>query len=122
MLYPIERILREWSLYYNELEDDIDKEASENCVKISFSKEDIRLLRKSDLNQLLVNVEKFLATKVKKSGRSMVFYLWVDGMIPAIKFSLVSRHIQVRSATRCKFSLKASRGVNHPKDFLGVVL
>ena len=31
-------------------------------------------------------------------------------------------HIQVRSATRCKFSLKASRGVNHPKDFLGVVL
>ena len=32
------------------------------------------------------------------------------------------RHIQVRSATRCKFSLKASRGVNHPKDFLGVVL
>ncbi len=39
-----------------------------------------------------------------------------------IGFGASGGHIQVRSATRCKFSLKASRGVNHPKDFLGVVL
>ena len=31
-------------------------------------------------------------------------------------------HIQARSATPPKFLLKASRGVNQPKDFLGVVL
>ncbi len=39
-----------------------------------------------------------------------------------LKMLISEGHIQVRSATRCKFSLKASRGVNHPKDFLGVVL
>ncbi len=90
MLYPIEKVLGGWSLYYNTSEDDINKEADENCVKISFSEEDIRLLKKNDLTQLLVSVENFLAIKVRKTGKSMVFYLWIDEMVPAIKFSLVS--------------------------------
>jgi hypothetical protein len=90
MLYPIEKVLGGWSLYYNTSENDINKEADENCVKISFSEEDIRQLKKNDLTQLLVSVENFLAIKVRKTGKSMVFYLWIDEMVPAIKFSLVS--------------------------------
>ena len=48
--------------------------------------------------------------------------LFLEQKVNIISEQLYSGHIQVRSATRCKFSLKASRGVNHPKDFLGVVL
>ena len=68
-----------------------------------------------------------LLKKIQNYGFINWSYLMItpiDNFIGEVKVTQRNslRHIQVRSATRCKFSLKASRGVNHPKDFLGVVL
>ncbi len=74
--------------------------------------------------------KKFILEKIKHDKISSKILENIEAVIERIPLQNLlkvimayhTRHIQVRSATRCKFSLKASRGVNHPKDFLGVVL
>ena len=80
--------LRNWQIHYNESEHDINKEA-ENCVTIRFSEDDIRLLTTEDLKNVITDAVEFI--KMKNIQKVMIFYAWVDEMIPAIRFGLVSK-------------------------------
>jgi hypothetical protein len=59
-------------------------------------------------------------THDNKSEKKLGNSLPLDTPIQAIEKE--ESHIQVKSETLFKFLLKASRGVDHPKHFLGVVL
>ena len=87
--FDLEKFLSDWELYYNDLENDVNKEAV-NCITISFSEDDISSLTKNDLKTVLIEVEKFCDVRVTNIQKKMIFYSWIDEMIPAIRFGLVS--------------------------------